>query len=216
MSQLDTQGLHLHYDQERNAYDPLERRLAHEHLLVAELCDQYDDIHYKVLGDLPPRDYRIAFRGLESIVAVDEDMLPLFSDTHVLEIHLPVGFPVAPPICYMVTSVWHPNIQSEDGPYQGRICGNTEGFGAYYSLDQLILRIRGMLKYENYHAGMNFPYPEDENVARWVREYAEPLGIVSPGVGIRRDRVLPANWRQLIREEKRVKYKIEKTYNLEG
>lgn len=209
MLHLDTQGLRLYYDQERNAYDPLERRLAHEHLLVAELCDQHEDIHCKVLGDLPPRDYRITFRGLESIVAVTEDMLPVFDDTHVLEIHLPTGFPVAPPISYMVTSVWHPNIQSEEGAYQGRICGNTEGFGAYYSMDQLVLRIREMLRYEIYHAGLKFPYPEDEVVAQWVREYAEPLGIVSPGIGIVRDRLLPANWRQLIREEKRMKIKIE-------
>jgi hypothetical protein len=209
MLQLDTQGLRLYYDQERSAYDPLERRLAHEHLLVAELCDQHEDIHCKVLGDLPPRDYRITFRGLESIVAVTADMLPVFDDTHVLEIHLPTGFPVAPPISYMVTSVWHPNIQSEEGPYQGRICGNTEGFGAYYSMDQLVLRIREMLRYEIYHAGLKFPYPEDEVVAQWVREYAEPLGIVSPGIGIVRDRRLPANWRQLVREEKRMKIKIE-------
>ena len=211
MSHLDIQGLRLFYEQERNAFDPLERRLAHEHLLVAELCEQHDGIHYKVTGtgELPPRDYRITFTGLESIVAVDEDMLPIFGSTHVLEIHLPTGFPVAPPLCYMVTATWHPNIQSEEGPYQGRICGNTEGFGAYYSLDKLILRIQAMLGYEMYHAKLRFPYPEDENVARWVREYGEPLGIVRPGLGLKWDQSIPADWRKLVRRESRMKIKID-------
>ncbi|MEM0999162.1 MAG: ubiquitin-conjugating enzyme E2 [Bacteroidota bacterium] len=210
MSQLDIQVLRLHYKQEEGTFDPLERRLVHEHLLVAELCEQHEGIHYKLpnAAELPPRDYRITFTGLDSIVAIDEDKLPIYGDTHVLEIHLPTGFPVAPPICYMVTATWHPNIQSDEGPYQGRICGNTEGFGAYYSLDKLIMRIRDMLSYEMYHARLRFPYPEDETVAQWVREYGEPLGIVRPGLGLNREKSIPANWRKLIRREKRMKIKI--------
>lgn len=211
MPQLDSQGLRLHYVQERDAYDPLEQRLAQEHLRVACLCESHSGISYKLQLEktLPPRDYRITFTDLTSIVAVSADMLPVFADTHVLEIHLPTGYPVAPAICYMVTPTWHPNIQSDEGPYQGRICGNTEGFGAFYSLDQLILRIQAMLKYEIYFAKMKFPYPEDENVAQWVREYAEPLGIVRPGIGIQEGNILPANWRQLVKTEKRIKIRIE-------
>lgn len=206
----DQQGWRLYYEKSGSRYDPLERRFMHEHLQVASLCEQDTDISYKLVQaeTLPPRDYRIVFRNLRSIVSIDHEQLPVFGMDHVLEIHLPAGYPLETPIAYMVTPIWHPNIQSEPGPYQGRICGNTEGFGAFYSLDQLILRIKSMLLYESYHAEVRFPYPEDEHVARWVREYGEPLGILKAGVGIADPFVLPANWQNSIAKEQRVRIRL--------
>lgn len=203
MLQLDHEGYAAYYQGLGAKLDPLEQRLAREHLLVAALCAHHPGLQYKLVdpGDLPPRDYRITFTQLQSIVSVDPEMLPIFGDTHVLEIHLPASFPAEAPICYMVSPIWHPNIQSEEGLYQGRICGNTEGFGSHFSLDDLILRIEAMLKYEIYHAELRFPYPEDENVARWVREYAEPLGIVKPGIGLIAHGAVPAGWHAHVRHE---------------
>lgn len=197
------------YERNGAEFDPLERRLAHEHLQVDALCASDPEVSYSLPeAELPPRAYRIAFHGVKSIVGLDAEMLPIFGTEHVLEIRLGPGYPVEAPLCYMVSPVWHPNIQSEPGPFQGRICGNTEGFGAFYALEELILRIKAILKYEMYHAQLRLPYPEDENVARWVREYAEPLGIVSPGIGIREDHVLPANWRQHVRREEKMRIRI--------
>lgn len=205
MTQLDHQGYAAYYAQVARQLDPLEQRLAREHLLVEALCENHPSIQYKLVDpdQLPPRDYRVIFNPLSTIVAIDADMLPIFANLHVLEIHLPANYPAEAPICYMASEVWHPNIQSEDGLYQGRICGNTEGFGVHFSLDDLILRIEAMLKYEIYHAELRFPYPEDENVARWVREYAEPLGIVRPGIGLIADGAMPDNWRANIKHEQR-------------
>lgn len=205
MLRLDQQDVAAYYAQVGKQLDPLELRLAREHMLVDALCQGHAGIGYKLPfpDALPPRDYRITFTGLSSIVRVDAEMLPVFGDRHVLEIHLPSGFPAEAPICYMASEIWHPNIQADEGPYQGRICGNTEGFGAYYSLDDLILRIEAMLKYEIYHAELRFPYPEDENVARWVREYAEPLGIVKPGIGLIPDGAMPDNWNLYVRKEQK-------------
>ena len=207
MSQLETNRLSVFYDAKRGQYDPLQQRLAHEHLLVDELCAEHDDIGYKLIhsDQMPPLDYQVTFTGLKSIVGIDKDQLPLYGENHMLEIRMTPGYPMEPPVCYMISKVWHPNIQSEAGPFEGRICGNTEGFGSFYSLDQLILRIRAMLAWETYHAEMTDPYPEDENVARWVREYAEPLGIVSQGLGIDHEWTLPANWKSLVTHEKKIR-----------
>ncbi len=207
MSQLETNPLAHLYEEQRRQFDPLQQRLAHEHLLVDRLCSEYDDISYKLIhpDQLPPLDYRVSFYGLRSIASIDENQLPVFGEDHMFEIRMTPGYPMEPPVCYMISSVWHPNIQSEEGPFQGRICGNTEGFGAYYSLDELILRIRAMLAYETYHAEMKDPYPEDENVARWVREYGEPLGIVSQGVGIYPNWEAPSNWQSLVAQEKKIR-----------
>lgn len=205
MSRQDQQGFAAYYEKVGKQLDPLEQRLAREHMLVESLCQNHSAITYKLPfpDTLPPRDYRITFTGLSTIVRVDSDMLPVFGETHVLEIHLPSGFPAEAPVCYMASEIWHPNIQADEGPYQGRICGNTEGFGAHYSLDDLILRIESMLKYEIYHAELRFPYPEDENIARWVREYAEPLGIVKPGIGVIAHGAMPENWRNHVKQEQK-------------
>lgn len=207
MSQLETQRLADYYNEKRRQFDPLQQRFAHEHLLVDQLCSENDDISYKLIHEdqLPPLDYRVTFDGLRSIVSIDEDQLPVFGNDHMLEIRMTPGYPMEPPVCYMISPVWHPNIQSEPGPFEGRICGNTEGFGAYYSLDELILRIKSMLAFETYHAEMTDPYPEDENVARWVREYGEPLGIMAQGAGLAPNWEAPENWQSLVTHEQKIR-----------
>ena len=207
MSKLNPQPLSVLYADKRPTYDPLQQRLAYEHVRVDSLCGDHEDISYKLLDPerLPPLDYRITFQDLKSIIGIDQDQFPVYGYTHVLEIRLTHGFPLEPPVCYMCTPTWHPNIQSEEGPFQGRICGNTEAFGSFYSLDELILRIRSMLSFENYHAEMSDPFPEDEDVARWVREVAEPLGMFAPEVGLTPDWSPPANWRELIVPEKKIR-----------
>lgn len=207
MSKLDDQQLSLFYEQKRRQYDPLQQRLANEHLLLDRLCKGKNELEYKVLEpeNLPPLAYRININGLRSIVGIDDEQMPQFGDQHQLDLQLTVNYPMEPPVCYLSSKIWHPNIQSSPGPFEGRICGNTEGFGTYYTLDELVLRIMSMLAYETYHARMVQPFPEDEDVARWVREIAEPLGIVSSGKGIVADWHRPENWQELIVHEKKIK-----------
>ena len=210
MSRSDVASLALFYEERRPGFNPLQHRLANEHLLVEELSHSHVGIDYELINDteFPPMAYRVSFKGLKSIVGIDQDQLPLFGSSHLLDIRLSADFPLEPPVCYMLTRTWHPNIQSDPGPFQGRICGNTEGFGAFYSLDRLILRIRSMLAWKSYHAEMRDPYPEDEDVARWVREVAEPLGVVAQDSGITPGWVLPTNWKELIVQESKIKISL--------
>ena len=46
--------------------------------------------------------------------------------------------------------------------------------GVLASLKVLVLRVEQYLKYQLYHAQNTYPYPEDQNVAEWVREEGEP------------------------------------------
>ena len=48
--------------------------------------------------------------------------------------------------------------------------------GVLASLKDLVVRVEQYLKYQLYHAKNTYPYPEDQNVAEWVREEAEPNG----------------------------------------
>lgn len=167
-------------------FDPLEKRLAGEHLNLAELADSREDVSvsWDEKEGLPPRLYKIEFNDLPSIVAIDEDNRPVFGTRHQLEIRLTGLYPAEPPVCYMRTPVWHPNIQGGSGPFKGRVCGNNAQFGAFFTLPELIWRIEEMLRYRIYHARMYYPFPEDEVAARWVNEVGEPEKIVKAGVGI--------------------------------
>ena len=44
------------------------------------------------------------------------------------------------------------------------------------SIKDLVLRVERYLKYLDYHAQNTYPFPEDLDVAEWVREEAEPNG----------------------------------------
>ena len=167
-------------------FNQMEQRLAKEHLLMEEYSIVHSNVHIEPLDEdeLPPTAYKVKFKKLKSIVGIGEDESPRYGYDHVMEIKIPLGYPINPAICYITTDIWHPNIQCEEGPFKGRICGNTEGFGAHFSLDELIDRVRDILSYKIYHAEYTYPYPEDETVARWVKKYAEPRGIVSKGVGL--------------------------------
>ncbi len=176
-----------------NSLNPREKRLAKEHLAIEELCNNNDFIEYKVtereelLKGSPPKAYQIQY-NVRSIVGVDLNKNPLLGDLHTVEIRLPKHYPVEPVACYAITDIWHPNIKW-DGNYKGRICGNLKDFGKTYSLDLLILRIGQILQYKNYLADNVPPYPEEEKVAAWVRDYAEPLEIVDKINGINEDKI---------------------------
>jgi len=51
-------------------------------------------------------------------------------------------------------------------------------------LDDLCRQLFEMVQYKNYYAELSPPYPLDQEAAAWVREYAEPRGIVDKRGGI--------------------------------
>lgn len=166
--------------------DPLIKRLALDKHMLDELCSSSDLISSDPLDGsdlLPPSKYRITY-DVKSIVGVNDDQSPIYSESHIAEISLPSGYPmVSAPSCYMKTPIWHPNIRS-GGNLAGHICINAQVLGTWHTLDLLVEQIGEMLQYKNYHALKMQPYPEDPIVAKWVLEYAEPQGIIDKSKGI--------------------------------
>lgn len=177
--------------QEKPNYDlnslkrfPDKVRLAQEHIALHELCEKSPKIDYEVLNTRGqcPSEYKIIYH-LKSIIGVDEDQNAIFHDRHEARISLPPKYPLEPAKCAMMSDVWHPNIKFS-GPHKGHICTNSNEFGLMFDLYLLIHRIGEILQYKNYHAENVYPFPDDEHVAKWVREYGEPHDIVNKGKGI--------------------------------
>lgn len=126
-----------------------------------------------------PTEYEIWYR-VKSIVGVEGDKpprKPIFGHLHKMSIVLPNNYPSADgnPIFTFRTDVWHPNIRYS-GSFKGHVCLTIKEMGVMASIKDLVLRVERYLKYQLYHAQNTYPYPEDQNVAEWVREEAEPNG----------------------------------------
>lgn len=126
-----------------------------------------------------PTEYEIWYR-VKSIVGVKDTPAPrepIFGFLHKMSIVLPNNYPSADgnPIFTFRTDIWHPNIRYS-GSFKGHVCLNSKDMGVMASLKSLVLRVEQYLKYKDYHAQNVYPYPEDQNVAEWVREEAEPNG----------------------------------------
>ena len=131
-----------------------------------------------------PTEYEIWYR-VKSIVGVKGDTIPrepVFGYLHKMSIVLPNNYPSADgnPIFSFRTDIWHPNIRYS-GHFKGHVCLTIKEMGVMASLKDLVLRVEQYLKYQLYHAQNTYPYPEDQNVAEWVREEGEPNGWVRFG-----------------------------------
>lgn len=126
-----------------------------------------------------PIEYHICFR-CKSIIGVKNTEIPrepIFGYLHVMDIMLPNNYPSedSNPIFRFLTDVWHPNI-CYSGSLKGLVDLSLKEKGEMASLTDLVLRVERYLKYQIYRAENTFPYPEEQNVAEWVRVEGEPNG----------------------------------------
>ena len=149
---------------------------AKEHVDLYDLKENSDVIDWKATSTVSalaiPTVYHVTY-SLNTITAIDDEFQPIYGDTHLMELTVPTRYPLVPASIFMLTDVWHPNIQST-GRFKGKICGNVNSYGVDYSLRQLVLRVGEILQYRNYLADFVPPYPEDPKVAEWVKTYGEP------------------------------------------
>jgi ubiquitin-protein ligase len=96
----------------------------------------------------PPDQFVILLR-CKGITELAIDGRPQYSDEHRLSIVLPSSYPRSIPELRMLSPIWHPNIDAT----QGWICMGHEGERGYVpsmSLDDLVVRIIRIIRYENY------------------------------------------------------------------
>jgi len=91
-------------------------------------------------------------------------------------------FPSEVPRLRWESPIWHPNVQHDEPK---NVCVNRAEWLGGTGLEDLCRQLFDMVQYRNYHADdSRLPYPLDRDVAKWVREYAEPRGIVDKKRGI--------------------------------
>ena len=183
---------------------PRGKKLLKEWKKINDLCEHSDVIKYIVRKrnrEGLPVEYEIIYH-LKSIVNVEDSKeeaivvngekivknlrRPVFGFEHRLSISLPNNYPSAfggNPEFKMISDTWHPNIRAT-GKFKGRICLNDKDLGVTIGLDQRILRVGKYLQYQTYWANDSYPWPEDQIVAEWIREEAEPAGWVNVQEGI--------------------------------
>lgn len=162
-----------------------ETRLFKEWESIDDFLENTEEISYIIRKRNPtgiPLVYDIIF-DVNSIVGVEEPdeqglQKPIFGKRHVLRINIPNNYPSTDggyPDFKFTTDVWHPNIRYF-GDFKGRVCLNFEDSGTFTMLSDYIDKIHYYLLYQDYHALNEYPYPEDQIVAQWVLEQAEPQG----------------------------------------
>jgi hypothetical protein len=122
---------------------------------------------------------------LRSIIGINEDLSPIYGDSHKLKIsHNLRNFKVYS--CRFITRVWHPNIKHihRNGGIVQHLGYLSENELNWKSLSGIIIEIGKMLQFKLYDAEISPPYPEDMKVAQWVRNYGEVNGIVNKSMGI--------------------------------
>lgn len=166
-------------------WETIDKRFAHD-----------PDISYlirKKNADGLPVNYEVTFNvhSFSGVSEPDEKGLykPLFADVFKMNINIPNNYPSADSKLEFkfrtedvfgkeISHPWHPNIRYF-GSFAGRVCLNTKACGTYSDLSWYIDRVMSYLKYERYHALNTPPFPEDNKVAEWVLEQAEPNGWIN-------------------------------------
>ena len=137
------------------------RRLQADHRNLVEYVRQHPRLHLvQAIGD-PPEQYQIEYR-IKSLRQVGDELKEVKS--HLVEISLPRNYPRTPPLCRMLTPVFHPNI----APHA--ICVGDH-WSAGEPLKMIVARIGEMLAYQSY----NVKSPLNGEAARWVEEHMKQL-----------------------------------------
>lgn len=162
------------------SHDPRFARLSIEYTDLLNLAARSRFIKVEpvdVQPGWPPEKYIITYT-CKGIARIDEGGAPIFSEFHQVSLYLGRDYPLREPYLKWLTPIWHPNIEHEEPRH---VCTNyIQSWFSSKRLSNLVLIMGEMVQYKRYHAQWSPPYPIDEETARWVIDYAEPLGIITP------------------------------------
>lgn len=154
-------------------------RLSIEYSKLINLTEQSPFIKIQAISlqpGWPPEKYIVTYI-CKGIVNITKDNEPIYGEFHQVEINIAKDFPLKEPKLRWLTPIWHPNIEHYE-PYQ--VCtNNLQSWWSGKSLTNLVIEMGELIQYKRYHAAWTPPFPLNREVAKWVREYAEPKGIVA-------------------------------------
>ena len=128
------------------AINPRLNRLQAEYEKIRELAERSEFVRILEVEGNPPEKYLLQLT-CNGISGLDGQQMPVYSEDHRLVIYLPPEFPRKGPVFQMMSPVWHPNIAQN-----GQVCYGDEGDHGYspsMGLDDLVIRIINMIRYEN-------------------------------------------------------------------
>lgn len=133
------------------------KRLKVEHDRLMKAYQGHQRIRVRPESADPPERYEVdyAVKGLE--LKASGELIS--RTTHTIEIVLPAEYPRRPPVCKMMTPVFHPNIDT------WTIC-TSDHWAAQETLVDLVVRIGQILTYQSY----NTKSPLNAQAARWCDE----------------------------------------------
>jgi ubiquitin-protein ligase len=148
------------------------RRLQADYARVSEAFGRHPFIHLIDAQGDPPERYTFEFnvKGM-----LEEGESVRVGANHRAEIFLPLDYPRRPPVCRMLTPVFHPNIDPQ------RICIGDH-WSAGQSLLQLAVRIGEMICFQSY----NTKSPLNAKAAAWAESHLThlPLERVDLSIGL--------------------------------
>lgn len=149
---------------EQKKLSPRQRRLVTDFRLMQERFSAFPLIHLERASGNPPETYVVSYhiRGIEHVVGEQV----IYRDYHEVEIKLPGTYPRTPPVCRMLTPVFHPNIEP------AIICIGDH-WTASERLPDLVVRIGEMIAYQAH----NIKSPLDGEAAMWTDLHSDMLPI---------------------------------------
>ena len=145
---------------------PRQRRLLADLKSLTERFSSFPLIRVKSSSGNPPERYVIAY-NVNGIERIDGERI-VYRNYHEVEIKLPGTYPRTPPLCRMLTPVFHPNIEP------AVICIGDHWTAAERLCD-LVVRIGEMIAYQAH----NVKSPLDGEAAMWTDLHLDMLPIDS-------------------------------------
>ena len=141
------------------------RRLQADHDNLRDYANRHPRVKIVQTQGTPPETYQVEFH-LRSMRMRDDQLQEV--QNHLVEVHLPRNYPRIPPLCRMLTPIFHPNI----APHA--ICIGDH-WSAGEPLWSIVARIGEMIAYQSY----NTKSPLNGEAARWTTENMDRLPLDS-------------------------------------
>jgi ubiquitin-protein ligase len=144
--------------------NPRIRRLNADYQQMVSTFSEHPCIRIVQTEGNPPEKYELEF-DVVGLVPTQEDAHG-YGRKHRAQIFLVRDYPRRPPLCRMLTPLFHPNIDPQ------KICIGDH-WNAGQTLAQLAVRIAEMITYQSY----NLKSPLNAKAAAWAEEHIDELPV---------------------------------------
>ena len=137
--------------------NPRLRRLQSDHQGVQTAFHEHPHIALIQVEGEPPERYVFDIYANGLAPEGDDSCTPI--EAHRVEVFLPMDYPRRPPVCRMLSPVFHPNIDPQ------KVCIGDH-WNAGQSIVQLVIRVAEMICFQSY----NVKSPLNAKAAAWAEE----------------------------------------------